>query len=415
MTPQTPPPPPRMPHTRYRTREGRWEARLQVSGLRIIAYGRTERDATEAWLAAWFARFAEPSQDLPKSQIGFDAPATVGELLDRWLSEHVALHLAARTRDTYEGITRLHLRPAFGDIPLRDLKAAHVQRYINGMVADDAPTTTIARHKTTLQSAIHWAVRPMGWLDAVPMASVSSPRPRPGVTASNARSRSPEVDIPNADDVIQLLDATRGTPLWAMWFAGHSLGLRASELVALTEESLILGPSGRVELIAIHQKAFRSRDPGRPWVVEEPKRASYRELEAPRSTIDVLLNQARAMRAEQAAHARWPARWDRWLFLTAKGEPYDPTNLPPLFANACRLAGVPVRTPHSVRHYCASQLLEAGVSVKRVSAWMGHRTTQMVENTYGHLLKRTRGQEPTGAVFDRILGRLASTLASGGN
>jgi hypothetical protein len=70
-----------MPHTRYRTREGRWEARLQVSGLRIIAYGRTERDATEAWLAAWFARFAEPSQDLPKSQIGFDAPATVGELL----------------------------------------------------------------------------------------------------------------------------------------------------------------------------------------------------------------------------------------------------------------------------------------------------------------------------------------------
>ncbi len=365
-------------------------------------------------------RLSGPSEALSQpsktSQASSDAPETVGVLFDRWLTEHVRLHKAKRTYDTYEGIVRLHLRPGFGSIPLGDICAAHVQRYVNEMVADDAYTTTIARHRTALSSALRWAVRPMGWLDSVPMASVSSPRPQRGVRASNARSRPPEIDIPNADEVRQMLEANRKDPLWAMWFALYTLALRPSEVVALAEDKLVVGPSGRLETIAIHRKGFVSRERDergvRPWVIEDPKWTSYRELEAPESTMRVLVGQAQRMRTARAGHRNWPGRWDGYLFRDEHGRLYDPTRVTGLFREACERAGVPVRPPVSARHYCASQLLEAGVPVKRVSSWLGHKTTQTVETTYAHVLRRVRGQEPTGAAMDRVLGDLGSGLGS---
>jgi integrase len=393
-----------------------------VAGQRLVTYGHSEREASEAWVKMWFDRQSEPSPPSPKSQPESDAPETVGDLLDRWLSEYVALHLAGRTLETYEGITRLYLLPYFGEIALADLRAAHIQRYINEMIAADLPTTTIARHKTTIQSALRWAVRPMGWLERVPMASVTAPTPRPGVSALNARQRSPDVVIPNADEVRHFLDVNRDDPLWALWYAGFTLGLRPSELIALGEDNLVIGPSGKLTFVTIHRKAYLSRIRPRPqhrdWVVEEPKRASYRTLEAPRSTLDVLRDQAVRMRRWRKQQRKqggyqWPKQWVGWLFLRSNGGyPYDPSGLPWYMTRACELAGVGDWHPSTMRHFCASQLLESGVPVIRVAAWLGHRNGVMVERTYGHTLMGVRGQEPTGAILDRILGPVASEVAS---
>jgi integrase len=307
-------------------------------------------------------------------------------------------------------------------MPLTELRASHIQKYINEMIHDDLATTSIARHKTTLQSALRWAVRPMGWLERIPMASVAAPTPRPGVTSHNPRQRSPDVVIPNADEVRHFLEFTRGSWLWPMWYAGFTLGLRPSELVALTEEALIIGPSGRLEQVVINRKAYKARERDenkqRVWVVEDPKRSSYRTLLAPRATLDVLRDQAKRMRNARKTHKgwtkHWTHRWDKWLFRRPEydGRPYDPVAIPYHLGRACEQAGVPRWKPSMMRHYCASQLLEAGLPSIRVAAWLGHRNTIMVDRTYGHVLAHVRGQEPTGAVMDRVLGAVASDLAS---
>ena len=43
---------------------------------------------------------------------------TVGELLDRWLDEAVALTVRPGTLASYRYVVRVHLRPALGDVPL---------------------------------------------------------------------------------------------------------------------------------------------------------------------------------------------------------------------------------------------------------------------------------------------------------
>ncbi len=53
---------------------------------------------------------------------------------------------------------------------------------------------------------------------------------------------------------------------------------------------------------------------------------------------------------------------------------------------AARTAGVPVGTAlHGLRHYFASVLIGAGLSVKVVSDLLGHTNAAQTLNTYAHL------------------------------
>jgi integrase len=57
-----------------------------------------------------------------------------------------------------------------------------------------------------------------------------------------------------------------------------------------------------------------------------------------------------------------------------------------------------------MRHYCASAMLERGLSSKRVASWLGHTGTAMVESTYGHLLDRSPNRLSEADVFVDALG-----------
>jgi len=54
---------------------------------------------------------------------------TLGEFLERWLKDYVWPNLAPRTAEGYEHIVGRHLIPSLGNIPLTQLKPAHLQRY----------------------------------------------------------------------------------------------------------------------------------------------------------------------------------------------------------------------------------------------------------------------------------------------
>ena len=53
---------------------------------------------------------------------------------------------------------------------------------------------------------------------------------------------------------------------------------------------------------------------------------------------------------------------------------------------ACRAAGLPRFTHHSMRHFFVSNAIEAGVDFKTIAAWVGHKDGGLlVAKTYGHL------------------------------
>ncbi|WP_141397679.1 tyrosine-type recombinase/integrase [Brevibacillus laterosporus] len=51
-------------------------------------------------------------------------------------------------------------------------------------------------------------------------------------------------------------------------------------------------------------------------------------------------------------------------------------------------AGVPVLSPHALRHTHAVHLLESGVNIKYVSERLGHASVKVTADTYLHVTKK---------------------------
>src|SRR5258708_4395622 len=54
---------------------------------------------------------------------------TVGEFLEKWLTDYAASAVAAKTFERYAEHVRQHLVPGLGSIILRNLKPLHIQGY----------------------------------------------------------------------------------------------------------------------------------------------------------------------------------------------------------------------------------------------------------------------------------------------
>ncbi|MCR8996517.1 tyrosine-type recombinase/integrase [Brevibacillus laterosporus] len=58
------------------------------------------------------------------------------------------------------------------------------------------------------------------------------------------------------------------------------------------------------------------------------------------------------------------------------------------FKEVCKRAGVPVLSPHALRHTHAVHLLELGVNIKYVSERLGHASVKVTADTYLHVTKK---------------------------
>lgn len=56
------------------------------------------------------------------------------------------------------------------------------------------------------------------------------------------------------------------------------------------------------------------------------------------------------------------------------------------------------RRPHDLRHTAASLWIAAGVDIKTIAVWLGHSSTKLTLDTYGHLM----GTDAERAAIDRI-------------
>jgi len=184
--------------------------------------------------------------------------ASLGHLLDRWLPQH---DVDENTRESYESLIRVHIRPGLGDVPLTALVQKSTepveQSYgelrrrrdrCNGRTLIDhradgehdcadagcrthvcrpLAAATVGRIHVVLSAACRPALR-WGWIpfkpmDAVRQPSKPKPSPRPPMPAETARL---------------VEEATRQSPEWgrSLWLAVVS-GARRGEMLALRPRS----------------------------------------------------------------------------------------------------------------------------------------------------------------------------------
>ena len=171
-------------------------------------------------------------------------------------------------------------------------------------------------------------------------------------------------DVLSVEQVEALLRVPRGDSPQAardraLLETAYATGLRASELVGLALEEVDL----EEDLVRCTGKRQRER------IVPFGKQAH-----------DALV---RYLEGSRPRFAR--ARAERTVFLTRLGRPFTRAGYWKLLRNHALAAGIgqPV-SPHTLRHSCATHLLEGGCDLRVVQEFLGHRSIETTQ-IYTHL------------------------------
>lgn len=318
------------------TRDGvrfRVEYRLggRESRPRYAGSFRTQREALKrkAWVAGELAALR-----VPQLELLVPAPAeTLKVVGDRWRKSRVdvADATAITHRTNLERILRV-----VGDKAVDSITPTVVAQFVADLIADELARESIRKTLSTFAMILDFA-------DVTPNPA------RDRVVVKLPRNDGVEVSPPTAPHVIAvhgLLGRASRLPLLVL----DATGMRVGELAALTWGD-VDEPSCRWRVSKAVAKTRRAR-----WV---PVQGDVFQ-----AVVDLVPREDRDLSASVFAGFGI----DR--FRTA-------------IARACKAAGVPVFSPHDLRHRRATLWHLQGVPTAEAAAWLGHSPEEHLE-TYAH-------------------------------
>jgi integrase len=284
--------------------------------------------------------------------------ATVAQLLARWLE---VADLAWSTRVTYQGYVDRAILPALGQVPLRRLDTATLDRFYTtlrargGTGGQPLAAATVRQVHAILRRALGQAAR-WGWLSANPAALASPPRPGPA-----------DLRPPTPEEVSRLLQvAYQADPDFAalLWLAATT-GARRGELCALRWSNV---DTAAGELVIVRNLIVR----GGQLVEKDTKTHAARRIALHDDSIALLAeHQHRCAERAQACGVPLAAEAYVFSFDPAGRTPMNPYAVTHRFGRLARQLGLQARL-HDLRHYAATQLIAGGVDVRTVSGRIGH-------------------------------------------
>jgi integrase len=269
---------------------------------------------------------------------------TCGEFAERWLREYP--REAAATRRNY-GYGLQRFVADFGRVRLADLDRPSARAW-----ALHQPQSNVRTVRVMLNDAINDGLHP----GPNPFANLrlEQPRGRKDLTALKQH------ELHELADVALTVHGDYGRTFRAMiLFAGY-VGLRPGELAALERSDV------GADEVTIRQNLDGT------GALKLPKNGKPRVVTLPPPARDALLEV--------------PARLDvPWLFVSRSGRQFRKSTLL-YYWNPVRAAfGRPGMDFYELRHFCATHLLELGVSHADVAVQLGHTDGgALVMSTYGH-------------------------------
>lgn len=320
---------------------GAWQARVRdpITG-RLASLGtfKTKADADRAVSVAVAAQTRGAWADPALAMITLDTYA------QRWFEEHPQLR--PRTVELYEGLLRLHIRPALGPVELGKLSTSLIRRWHAQLLAGDKPgPSTVAKAYRLLHAILDTAMAD-GLIATNPCAIKGA-----GV------ERATERPVITVAQVWALAGAIEARFKLTVLLAGF-MGLRKGELFGLTR--------ARVDLlhktITIVEQRQQLRD---GTVVTGPPKteAGVRTLAIPESLM-----------AEVESHLESfvPAGPDSLLFYGEKGGPLRVHVFQAKWDSARRTLGLAELHFHDLRHVANTLTAASGASTKELMYRMGH-------------------------------------------
>ena len=358
--------------------DGRWEVRVTIGidfatgePKRVSRYASTQEEAVKLLHELSFIRDTSPKN--------FQT-ITLGEWLDLCLEVYMKNSLKQSTYLSYEGYIRIHLKPALGNIQLRDLSPRLLQQFYNYKAETEglAPKT-IVNINLFLHKALSYAVAE-GYIQSNPAASINL-----------SRGNKPQIEILTRDEQLRLFQASYQHRYGVFIRLVLFTGLRLGELLGLRWEDLDVQSSMlhiRRTLNRLN-KIDRPASPGENTteiVIQTPKtQNSIRSIPLLPAVVQDLMNWRTVQKNDQIATG--DRYQDSGMIVTNQSGGYiEPRTFKDYYNQILNIAGLRHLTFHALRHTFASRAMEQGMDVKTLSVLLGHYSVSFTLDTYAHVL-----------------------------
>lgn len=373
--------------TVYKRPDGTWCGQVTVGinpatgkSRRPTFYGRTRAEVvakmTDAKHKVQTGTYIEPTS------------FTLGQWLDKWLTEYKKGQLKPSTYQSYAGLVARHIKPALGSVPLAKLQAHNLQAFYNEKLASGR--ISVGKHEGTEKQDSGLSTRVVRYFHAVIREALQQavkegllPRNVADATSPPAMKHKPMRPL-TEDELLTFLGAAKEDRFFAAYLLAVTTGLRRGELLGLCWDSVDLKGAAIVvqrQLLVLEDEANKYG-----FVLDDTTKS-----ESGRRSISLTDDAVRELKAHRKRQLQekiilGPAYQDKGLvFCKEDGSPVDPRNFTKRFQRILRAAGLPQVRLHDLRHTHASLLLARGVHPKVVQERLGHASITMTLDLYSHL------------------------------
>jgi len=342
-------------HRDARGRE-RWYGRWRVGGRRVNRSLGSKRPAgsREGLTRAQAERKLQRLIDTELHAVVEDR-LSVGDAGELLLEHLESLGRKRSTLGEYRSYLRIHLGPFFGNAALDKVTPGRVEAFIAAKRREGSATKSILNYLGLLHSIFDFAER-RGLARRNPVKNVDKPE-RPGQT--------PDIRFLDDTEMDALIDAVpddaRGATERTLYLTAAMTGLRQGELLGLRWQD-IDWPAGRVRV----RRSFVRGEFGTP-----KSRRSSRSVP--------LADEVAGELERHFQRSAYQGDGDLVFCHPQTGQPLDRSRLLKRFKAAGKLAGLKHVRFHDLRHTFGTRMAGAGVPLRTLQEWMGHRDSKTTE------------------------------------
>jgi integrase len=338
-------------------------------------YVRADANGRESWYGRWYTAGQQLQRRighkrLPGTRVGLtrtqaerelarrielERPAvrsglTIKSAAERYL-DHLELVLERKptTIGDYRSMLRRHIEPFFGTRTLERIDSDRIEAFLAAKKKEGLATKTVINQLVFLHGLFAFALK-RGWVVANPVASVDRPR---------ASGADPDIHYLDLGELEILLGATPGDEFGAteraLYLTAAMSGLRQGELVALRWEDV----DWRANRIRVRRNYTRQR-----FGTPKSRRSSR--------SVPMIERVGRELERHHRASA-FQGDEDLVFPHPQTGHPLDASKIRKRFREALERVGLRSIRFHDLRHTFGTHCASAGVPLRTLQEWMGHR------------------------------------------
>lgn len=287
------------------------------------------------------------------------------EFLDLFLKNH-CMGLEFSSRQKYEGVIRLELKPKFENRWLDSISTFDIAEYASELKATEKSESTKHFLFTTLKSVLKKALE-WGYINSIPGISIKAPR--------KGKSR---IEHWREDEIKNFLAGISDNPRFPLYLIALNTGMRAGEILGLKKDALDFERN----LIQIRRSYCQKQK-----IIKETTKTHTDRFISMNPTVRKVLLELK-LRASSDL-----------LFTPESLECKDISHLARVFRRDCKATGTRTIRFHDLRHTFATMFVTKGGSIFHLSSILGHSTTAMTAR-YAHFCIKQAHEVANVVCFD---------------